>query len=83
VTDIPSIPESLSFEEAYENLESLVEALEDGSIPLHQMVEDYERASRLLKICQQRLKDAEARIEILRPDQSGATDPFHPLPDQG
>lgn len=71
-------PESLSFEEAYQNLESLVGALEDGSIPLRQMVEDYERATKLLRVCQERLKDAEARIEILRTDGSGNTnaEPF-------
>lgn len=77
MTKSQSQPESLSFEDAYQNLESLVGALEDGTIPLRQMVEDYERATKLLRICQERLKDAETRIEILRADgNSTSTEPF-------
>lgn len=57
---------SPSFEEAYQKLEELVSALEDGSIPLRRMVDDYEQATKLLRICQDHLKDAETRIEVLR-----------------
>lgn len=77
MTHSQSQPESLSFEEAYQNLETLVGALEDGTIPLRQMVEDYEQATKLLRICQERLKDAETRIEILRGDgNSTSAEPF-------
>jgi len=69
--------ESPSFEEAFEQLETLVEALEDGSVPLRQLVTDYEKASNLLKVCQARLKDAEVRIETLRKNgDQGDTEPF-------
>jgi exodeoxyribonuclease VII small subunit len=77
VTTTQPQPEPPSFEEAYEKLESLVEALEDGSIPLRQMVEDYEKATQLLRICQERLKDAETRIDILRNNGNSQTaEPF-------
>lgn len=77
MSKVPPPDPSPSFEEAYQNLESLVEALEDGSIPLRQLVEDYEKATQLLKVCQERLKDAETRIETLRGTKGEASvEPF-------
>ena len=65
----------LSFEDALGRLESLIEALEDGDIPLADLVSKYEEGSRLLKHCQASLKAAEAKIEILN-ERTGELEPF-------
>ena len=44
--------ESLSFEESLERLETLIEGLEDGEVPLAELVSKYEEGSKLLAICQ-------------------------------
>ncbi len=55
-----------TYEEALQRLETLLVAIEDGEVPLAQLVEKYEQASRLLEVCERRLRDAELRLEILR-----------------
>ena len=57
--------DSLSFEDALSRLESLIEVLEDGDIPLSDLVTKYEEGSNLLKVCQAELRAAEKKIEIL------------------
>lgn len=58
--------EQLSFEEAFSKLEDMVEQLEDGNIPLEEMVDAYEKGTSLLRQCQKRLTEAETRIEQIR-----------------
>ena len=57
------------FEEALEELESIIDSMESGEIPLRELVEKFERGNQLLALCQKRLKDAELRIEILKKDR--------------
>lgn len=54
-----------SFEEAVERLEELIEAMENGSSPLEDLVAKYEEGSRLLRECQSQLRQAELKIEKL------------------
>jgi exodeoxyribonuclease VII small subunit len=61
------IPE-LSFEAALKRLESLIESMEDGEIPLAELVEKFEEGAKLLKSCQANLKQAELTIEKLNFD---------------
>lgn len=71
--------ESLSFEEAYARLESLVEAMEGGDVPLAELVAKYEEGSKLLQLCQSRLREAELRVEQLRQERDAVrTEPFAP-----
>ena len=56
----------LTFEEELARLEAIVESLEGGEVPLAELVERYEAGMRHLKNCQQKLADAELRIEQLR-----------------
>lgn len=69
-----SKPDSLPFEEALEQLESLVSAMEDGAIPLADLVAKYQEGTRLLKVCQTRLKDAELKIELIKNESSTTVD---------
>lgn len=57
--------EPLSFEASLERLESLIEAMENGDIPLADLVAKFEEGSKLLKTCQSQLKQAELKIEQL------------------
>ena len=79
-----SNPESvgnLSFEEALNNLESIVETLEGGGIPLSELVSEYEKGTRLLEICRKRLGEAELRIEKVCKSQDGCvSEPMPELP---
>jgi exodeoxyribonuclease VII small subunit len=54
------------FESALARLEAIVEAMEGGEIPLAELIAKFEEGNKLLKICQQRLKDAELKIEQLK-----------------
>lgn len=63
-------PSPVTFETALEKLEKLVESLEKGDVPLSGLVEKFEEGSRLIKICQTRLEEAELRIENLRGDSA-------------
>ncbi|MCD6362376.1 MAG: exodeoxyribonuclease VII small subunit [Armatimonadetes bacterium] len=65
----------MSFEQALEELEEIVTALEAGEVPLDETLERFERAMLLKAHCQTLLEDAEARINKLL-DEQGNTEPF-------
>ena len=63
-----------SFEQAMNELEEIVHVLEDGTLPLDQLVEKYERGSGLLKVCRQRLDAAQQRIEMITRNAAGVVE---------
>ena len=54
-----------TFEEAMEELESLVEAMEGDQLPLEELVAHYEKGAGLLQHCEQVLAAAKQRIELI------------------
>jgi len=64
-------PQSRSFESSLEALEEIVGKLEHGDLPLEESLELFEQGIRLSRECQERLSQAERRIEILMRDQQG------------
>lgn len=62
----------LSFEDALTQLEAIVEAMESGDVPLAELLAKFEEGTKLLKICETRLKDAELRIEQLKRQKDGS-----------
>lgn len=60
-----------SFEASLEALEEIVQALEGGDLPLEKSLELFEEGIRLSRQCQERLSQAERRIEILLRDSQG------------
>lgn len=60
-------PESptLNFEAAMSELESLVERLEGGDLPLEDSLKTFERGVALTRSCQLALKEAEQKVEVL------------------
>ncbi len=61
----------LSFENALGKLESIVETMESGDVPLAELLAKFEEGSKLLKVCEARLKDAELKIEQLKKQKDG------------
>lgn len=57
---------SLTFEDALSRLETIVDTMESGDVPLAELLVKYEEGNQLLKICESRLKDAEMKIELLK-----------------
>ena len=53
----------LSFEDALKRLEEIVRTLEKGEAPLDHSIELYQEGDRLKRLCEARLKSAQARIE--------------------
>ena len=57
--------ESLSFEEALERLEGIVDRLEQGDLELQDALGEFEKGVALTRRCASQLDDAERRIEVL------------------
>ena len=62
---MPKKNDTLTFEDALERLESILESMESGDTPLADLVAKFEEGSTLLKICQEKLKEVELKIEKL------------------
>jgi len=60
-----------SFETALARLEVIVDAMEQGDVPLADLLAKYEEGTKLLKVCETRLKDAELKIEKLKKSKDG------------
>jgi exodeoxyribonuclease VII small subunit len=61
----------LSFETALSKLETIVESMESGDVPLAELLSKFEEGNKLLKHCETRLKEAELRIEQLKKERDG------------
>jgi exodeoxyribonuclease VII small subunit len=59
-------PREQSFETAMGRLERLVEEMEGEDLPLEKLIVNYEEGIKLVKVCQQKLSEAEKKIEIIR-----------------
>jgi len=68
----------LSFETALTKLETIVDSMEQGEVPLAELLAKYEDGTKLLAICENRLKEAELKIEKLKKTKNGsaAFEPF-------
>jgi exodeoxyribonuclease VII small subunit len=62
---------SLPFEEALKKLEGIVEAMESEDLPLETLLAKYEEGARLVKICQEKLAEAELKIRQLEKSAAG------------
>lgn len=73
--DIKKMP----FERAIEELESIVQRLEGGKVPLEESVAIYERGEALKRRCEELLRQAEARVEKITLDAGGKPTGTSPL----
>ena len=63
--------ETRTFEASLEALEQIVRQLESGDLALEKSLELFEQGIRLSRECQDRLSQAERRIEVLMRDNQG------------
>ncbi|WP_405242613.1 exodeoxyribonuclease VII small subunit [Lentisalinibacter salinarum] len=70
----------INLEQALGELESLVEEMETGDLPLEEAMKKFERGITLTRQCQTALRDAEQKVEVLLKKAGGeeATAPFEP-----
>ncbi len=64
-------PQPRTFEASLEALEQIVRELEEGDLALEKSLELFEQGIRLSRECQERLSQAERRIEVLLRDNQG------------
>jgi exodeoxyribonuclease VII small subunit len=73
------------FEDALNKLEKIVSKLEGGNIPLEESLKLFEEGIRLSRFCNQKLDEAEKKVEILLKDKNGSLkrQPFDPSTNSG
>ena len=66
-----STKQAIDLEKALSDLETLVEELESGDLPLEKAMKKFEDGIKLTRNCQSALKDAEQKVEILLKSTGG------------
>ena len=62
---------AVNLEKALSDLESIVDELESGDLPLEKAMKKFEEGIKLTRNCQSALKDAEQKVEILLQSAGG------------
>ncbi|NBC11247.1 MAG: exodeoxyribonuclease VII small subunit [Planctomycetes bacterium] len=70
----------LTFEQAVEQLERIIDAIESGEVGLEQSLEQYEQGVKLLNRCRTVLDRAEQKIEKLNVGEAGHLEETDPAP---
>jgi len=75
----------LTFEQAIQRLEKIVADMEVAELPLEDVLKKYEEGTRLVRFCNQKLEEAEKKIELLAKKTDGTVvlEPFEPEQDKG
>ena len=66
--------DNLSFEESLEQLEDIVNKLEKGDVPLDDAIDEFNNAMQLVKICNEKLNNAEESIAKIVEDNGDLID---------
>lgn len=65
----------ISFEDALKDLEEIADRLESGDMGLDDSIREFEKGIKLARFCQQKLEEAERKIEILQKGDDGEVKP--------
>jgi exodeoxyribonuclease VII small subunit len=65
----PKPPKQLAYEQAFKELEEIVERLEAGDLPLEEALTLFERGQALAGRCAELLENAELKLRQLVPDE--------------
>jgi exodeoxyribonuclease VII small subunit len=78
--------DNLTFEKAFEQLQSILEKMNSGTLSLQESLGLFEKGEKLMRHCETLLKSAEQKIEmiskgeggvsVLNPDKTLKTEPF-------
>ena len=63
--------EDMSFEDAIQELETIIDKLESGEVPLDETIALYDRGSELKKYCELKLQTAEEKIQRISKREPG------------
>ena len=63
--------EPQTFETAIERLEGIVAEMESDKLPLEDLLKRYEEGIKLVRVCEEKIKSAEQRIEIITRNAAG------------
>ena len=69
---IPADIRKLTFEQALESLEEIVERLESGEVSLEESIDTYTRGTQLKRHCEAKLQTAKDRVEKIELGADGA-----------
>jgi exodeoxyribonuclease VII small subunit len=72
--DTPPDPGSMSFEQAIEELESIIQRIEDGAVGLEASLAARKRGEALIHRCRAVLEAAEQQLEQLAPPEGRQAD---------
>ena len=61
----------LKFEDGLKRLEEIVAKLESGNLPLDDSLKLFEEGVKLVRFCNERLAEAQQKVELLTKDQAG------------
>jgi exodeoxyribonuclease VII small subunit len=78
-SNITADVETLPFEKALAELETIVKRLEQGDVALEESIQIYERGEALKQRCETLLREAEARVEKITRDAGGRPVGTEPL----
>lgn len=67
--------EEVSFEDAMQDLEKIVEQLEEGDVPLEKAISYYQDGMKLSKLCNDKLKQVQDKMTKIMNEQ-GETESF-------
>jgi exodeoxyribonuclease VII small subunit len=71
--NVAAVTAAPNFEAQLASLERIVRELERGDLPLEQSLELFEQGVKLSRECQERLNEAERRVEVLLRGGDGST----------
>ena len=60
----------ITFEQALNSLEEIVDQLNDGEMELEKAISAYEKGMKLKNICEAKLKNAQERIELIQKEKN-------------
>jgi len=70
------LPDELSYEEAFAQLETVLATLESGELSLDESLAQYELGTALAALCERKLDEAELRVRQWQPDTEAADLPI-------
>ena len=71
-TDRQGALDTMTFEAAFAELEAVVQQLEEEKLSLEELIAVYERGQALARVCQDRLDQAELRVEQIRMENASS-----------
>ena len=69
--DNDKILEKMTFEDAMDELEGIVNALDKGDVSLDEAIAAYDRGSVLKDHCEKRLNQAKMKVETIQSEENG------------